>query len=113
MKWVYCTVIKEGYHKWEGAKAYPEVSYLADKHRHLFHYKISVSVEGNDREIEFIMLKHKMEKFISSAFSVDDMGSCESQAERIVEELKVMYPHRDYKVQVSEDGENGSIVESE
>jgi hypothetical protein len=71
---------------------------------------VEVSVDG-DREIEFIMLKHRLEKFVDSWGEI--VGSCESQAILILEFLRASYPGRVYRVEVSEDGENGAIVEDE
>jgi hypothetical protein len=107
--YVYCTFQKEGFHKWNGATEIPEVSYLANKHRHIFHYKVGVSVEHNDREVEFIMLKHQLEEFVDK-WNKEDYGSCEAQASRIYGYLVYKYNNRKYFVEVSEDGENGSIM---
>lgn len=108
--YVYCTFEVEGFHKWDGAKEIEEVKYLADKHRHIFHYKVGISVTHDDREIEFIMLKHILLSEVTS-WDKNDMGSCEAQAIRIIDYLKVAYPNRKYYVECSEDGENGAYVE--
>ena len=108
-KYVWCTFQFEGFHKWDGAKNIEEVSYLASKHRHIFHYRVGVEVTSNDREIEFIMLKHRLEEFVNS-WDKNDMGSCESQAERLVNFVKEKYNGAKCFAEVSEDGENGALI---
>ncbi len=110
--WVYCTAQVERLHKWDKAGEFEEVSYLANLHRHVFHVRAWVEVFDDDREIEFIMLKHRVEKLIDGWGSV--VGSCEMMAREILEYLKVMYKDkpRKFKVEVSEDGENGAMVET-
>lgn len=110
MTWVYCTFQREKLHKWKGAKKLPEVSYLANLHRHQFQFKVSVQVYTDDREIEFIMLKHKVERLVDSWGTT--VGSCEMMAEDIVAFLEKAYGGKKFRVQVSEDGENGAEVET-
>ena len=41
-----------------------EVSYLRYPHRHLAHIKVEIEVFHNEREVEFIMLKHRVDDFL-------------------------------------------------
>jgi hypothetical protein len=109
--WVYCTAQVERLHKWDGAVDKEEVKYLMYLHRHVFHVKAWVEVFDDDREVEFIMLKHRVEKLVDGWDEV--VGSCEMMARNILTHLQTAYgDKRHYKVEVSEDGENGAMVET-
>ena len=62
MIWV--TFRKEGIHKYPAALTDPslatgdeyDVSFLGYPHRHIFHFKVGITVTHNDRDIEFIHL---------------------------------------------------------
>jgi hypothetical protein len=109
-KYIYCTFTAEKLHKWDGAKDVEAVSYLANLHRHLFHFKVAVSVVDDDREIEFIMLKHELKEVVYRWGEI--VGSCEMMANDLYVYLSAAYPNRSYIIEVSEDGENGAILES-
>jgi hypothetical protein len=101
----------EGFHKYENAPQ--EVAFLKNLHRHLFKVEATIEVTHNERELEFFMvkdvLKHQIMPFLSHSL---DMGSCETQAQRILEGLINTYgPDRFYGVTVEEDGENGATVD--
>lgn len=103
----------EGFHRY--ADAPDEVSYLRDVHRHIFNVSVQMEVFHADRELEFIMVKHQLDKFISCLpVRVKENAakmSCEMIAERIIEYLTVSYGStRSINVSVDEDGENGSVV---
>ncbi len=113
---VYAQFQVEGFHYWENA---PEnVAYLRNRHRHMFHYKVVITVKDHDREIEFITLKNECLNSLSDMYLKNDDGSfefggksCEMLAKDLIERL---YNHLNYKValcvSVSEDGENGAEV---
>lgn len=106
----------EGVHYFPGAP--DEVSYLRAPHRHMFHVQVEVEVFDDDREIEFIMLKHRVDEWIrsrSDANGVWQMGrmSCEQVAKQIINHLYTILdkPYRRFiSVTVNEDGENGACV---
>ena len=113
---VYCTVVIEGTHCWTDCP-YPEVAYLRDPHRHLFHIKAYKEVTHADRDVEFIMLKHRIESYIkdkylarvgsadfSTMLCVFGSMSCEMIAEELIEEFDLT------RCEVNEDNENGAIV---
>ena len=68
MIWV--TFKKEGIHKYPAALDDPslatgdeyDVSFLGYPHRHIFHFRVGITVTHNDRDIEFIQFKRWMEK---------------------------------------------------
>lgn len=101
--------------KFEGTHCYPdapeEVEYLRHPHRHLFGVQLIVEVFHNERELEFIMVKHRLEEFIKKTFKPGTSMSCETMAEEIYRFVRETYDdERTVKVQVDEDGENGAIL---
>jgi len=54
-KSVVVTLQVEGVHYWEDCPI-PEVAFLKNLHRHIFHIKAMKTVQHNDRDIEIIML---------------------------------------------------------
>ena len=110
---VYCTVLLEGVHFWADCP-FDEVSYLRYPHRHVFHVKAFKKVSHDDRDVEFILLKHKItsyfyDKYYNSTSRLFDFGpmSCEMIAKEIISKFDLS------KCEVSEDGENGAIVSVE
>ena len=101
------------FHKWESAPN--EVIFLRDLHRHKFKCKAKVQVKHSDREIEFfIFQKMILDIDIIEIIKANEYKmSCEQIAEVYIDKILNLYPCRSIKVEVSEDGENGSIVEVE
>lgn len=105
----------QGLHKWTECSI-EEVNYLKNLHRHKFKCNAKISVDDTNREIEFIVLKNQILDFLFNFYEVKDNhliinnGSCESIALNILDFMKQKYPNRKYIVEVTEDGENGSIV---
>lgn len=98
---VFCKVQFEAFHHWPEAP--DEVSFLRDMHRHIFHVVAYKAVEHSDRDIEFILLKRKVDKYLKRKYK-SGRFSCEDIA------LDLMSKFGLSKCEVSEDGENGSIV---
>jgi hypothetical protein len=115
---IYVTFQKEGIHAYPEAPE--EVSFLRSPHRHMFHFKVWMSVEHNERDVEFIMLKRELESLYDQDVSVNMIDkslklnnlSCESMAEELLFYVTQQYPGRLVMVEVSEDGENGAILQS-
>ena len=107
---VFCTVEVEGQHRWKDCP-YDEVEYLRNYHRHVFCIAAYKKVNHDDRDVEFIMLKHRIRDYISTRYydytlrllNFGDM-SCEMIAKELVEQFDLS------KCEVSEDNENGAIV---
>jgi 6-pyruvoyl-tetrahydropterin synthase len=95
------------FHKWE--KAPKEVAFLRNLHRHMFHVKVWLEVQHEDRELEFFMVKRKLVDFCDG-FEGRTIGSCENTADNIKAFMQMEYPKRGIEVEVSEDGESGAIV---
>lgn len=103
-RFVYATLQKEFIHQYKDAPE--EVAYLRYPHRHVAHIKVKVEVYHNEREIEFIMLKHQLENFVNLTNLTNN--SCETIAENILNYIKSYYDgNRDITITVSEDAENG------
>ena len=109
---VFCTTKFEGIHCYPDAPM--EVRYLAGEHRHMFGVKVEMEVFDDDREVEFIMLKHEVEYAISCLTPDGKLGSlsCEQIAKSIVHYLRDKFDGADrvIVVTVDEDGENGAVV---
>lgn len=108
---VYCTLQIEGTHNWPDCP-FDEVAYLRDPHRHVFHIKAHKVVNHDDRDTEFIMLKHRIKEFFVERgyYDVDTSlckfgaMSCEMIARELIEEFGLC------QCEVSEDNENGAIL---
>lgn len=99
-----------GFHHWDGA---PEsVSFLRNRHRHVFGIHATIQVNKLDRELEFFTVVNEIDNFVKLSYPSKDFGSmsCEMIAEKILTYLKSVYGNREYKVRVSEDEENSGIV---
>lgn len=102
----------EAFHRWKDAPE--EVKFLRDYHRHIFKVQCAIAVKHNERELEFFMVKSKLDKFIRDnwwGLYFDD--SCETIAEEIIGYIRKEYGERPISVEVTEDGENGAILHSE
>lgn len=111
-RYIYITTEFEGVHKYVDAP--DEVSFLRHYHRHLFKVKLFISVNHNDRDLEFILVKREINTFIKETFYENNNLSCESIAEQILRFAKYKYgAQRHIVCEVNEDGENGAVLESE
>ena len=106
-KKIFVTFQKEGIHKYPGAPA--GVEYLQYPHRHIFHFRVEIDVFHNDRDIEFILFKNELENLYTESTLELDYKSCEMMADELADYIYGKYPHRDFVITVSEDGENGAI----
>lgn len=109
---IYITTQFEGIHRYLDA---PEsVSFLRNYHRHLFKVKLQIEVFHNERDIEFILFKHEIDKYIQTYLQHNKTNlSCESIAEWILQKVTTKYTDREVICEVSEDGENGAILKNE
>lgn len=110
---VWVTFQKEGIHKYPAALEDPklaDVSFLGYPHRHMFHFRVSISVFHNDRDIEFILFKRWLESLYSDSTLVLDYKSCEMIADDLYRQINMKFPGRHVTIEVSEDGENGAAI---
>jgi hypothetical protein len=116
MIWV--TFRKEGIHMYPAAATDPklatgdeyDVSFLGTPHRHIFHFKVSIQVFQDDRDIEFIQFKRWLEKCYSDGTLELNHKSCEMIARELNDIIVARYPGRKTAIDVSEDGENGAVL---
>jgi len=119
-KMIWVTFRKEGIHKYPAALTDPnlatgdeyDVSFLGHPHRHIFHFRVWLSITHNDRDVEFIQFKRWLEKLYSSDQGVLslDYKSCEMMSDDLYDTISQKYPGREVWIEVSEDGENGSFI---
>ena len=119
-KMIWVTFRKEGIHKYPAAATDPnlatgdeyDVSFLANPHRHIFHFRVWLSVTHNDRDVEFIQFKRWLEKLYSSNEGVLslDYKSCEMMSDDLYAQVSQKYPDREVWIEIAEDGENGSFI---
>jgi len=110
---IFVTFQKEGIHKYPAAATDPKlesVSFLGVTHRHIFHFRVTLDVFHNDRDVEFIMFKRELEALYGNGTLQMDYQSCEMLAESLIEYISSKYPERKISVEVSEDGENGATL---
>ena len=117
---IWVTFRKEGIHCYPAAATDPalntageyDVSFLASPHRHIFHFRVSIDVFHNDRDIEFIQFKRWCESLYSGSSSVLELDwkSCEMIADDLYIQIAARYPGRNIVIEVSEDGENGCSI---
>ena len=95
----------EATHSWPDCNI-SEVNYLENEHRHIFHITSFKKVTHDNRDTEFIELKHRIQEYLESNFPFKQLGSmsCEMLAQELIEEFKLS------RCIVSEDNENGAEV---
>ena len=117
---IWVTFTKEGIHCYPAAGTDPklctageyDVSFLANPHRHIFHFRVSIDVFHNDRDIEFIQFKRWLESLYNGSNTVLELDwkSCEMIADDLYLQIAATYPGRAVTIEVSEDGENGCTI---
>jgi hypothetical protein len=122
---IWVTFRREGIHCYPAAATDPklntageyDVSFLANPHRHIFHFRVSIDVFHNDRDIEFIQFKRWLENLYSGTGPYNenrvlelDFKSCEMIADDLYVQIADRYPNRNVSIQVAEDGENGCLI---
>jgi hypothetical protein len=107
---IFCTLQVEALHNWANCDI-EEVMYLKHPHRHIFYIKAFKRVTHNDRDIEFIKLKHEITEYLRFNYwdesqRIHNFGSqsCEMIAADLYDTFNLS------SCNVSEDNENGSIV---
>lgn len=103
---------------------FEEVSFLKHPHRHIFHVEVKCRIDHEDRNLEFFMVKNRLNIILTELFEGRDLGSlsCEMMAQAITKNLDkalckmTSIPFNSEKpfyvksVSVFEDGENGAEV---
>jgi hypothetical protein len=115
---IWVSFTKEGIHCYPAAATDPllatgdeyDVSFLGTPHRHIFHFRVSIDVFHNDRDIEFIQFKRWLENLYKDSILALDYKSCEMIADDLYLQIAGRYPGRNVSIDVSEDGENGCVI---
>ena len=118
---IWVTFRKEGIHRYPAAATDPllatgdeyDVSFLANPHRHIFHFRVWIDVFHNDRDIEFIQFKRWLENLYRDGTLELDYKSCEMIADDLYLQIAERYPNRAMWIEVAEDGENGCLIKYE
>lgn len=118
---IWVTFRKEGMHRYPAAATDPalatgdeyDVSFLANPHRHIFHFGVWIDVLHNDRDIEFIQFKRWLENLYRLNTLQLDFKSCEMIADDLYDQIAQKYPGRSVWIEVAEDGENGCLIKYE
>jgi hypothetical protein len=118
---IWITFRKEGIHRYPAAATDPQfctageydVSFLANAHRHIFHFRIWIDVFHNDRDIEFIQFKRWLEGLYNKDILQLDFKSCEMIADDLYIQVAGRYTGRAVWIEVAEDGENGCLIKYE
>ena len=109
----------EGFHNFPKAKKlFPEVGFLAERHRHIFHFELEKQVFHDDRDVEFIMFKREVMSYLIDKYGRTDNDNtapfaywCEFGAmscEMIARDLFEKYDLE--SCIVSEDNENAAKI---
>lgn len=109
--------------QFEGIHCYPDapkdVEFLKHPHRHMFYVEAEIEVFHDDRELEFILVKRDLDKFLKGDLK---SASCEMICRTVQQYLKRTYPlngaqvsitgsnERYVNVSVFEDDENGARI---
>jgi hypothetical protein len=117
-KFIWVKFQKEGIHCYPAAATDPnlatgdqyDVSFLASPHRHIFHFRVDISVNHTDRDIEFIQFKRWLENLYNQGTLQLNYKSCEMIADDLYAQIASTYSSRDVIIEVSEDGENGCRI---
>jgi len=99
----------EGFHRWKDAP--DEVNFLRNLHRHLFKVTTKISVDHNERALEFFIVQRHIDEIIEELIGRKRTEySCEDMAEYILDYLEADYGKSHIEVEVSEDGENAGVI---
>jgi len=118
---IWVSFTKEGIHCYPAAATDPQlatgdeydVSFLGTPHRHIFHFRVSIDVFHNDRDIEFIQFKRWLENLYKDSILELDYKSCEMISDDLYIQIASRYPDRAVWIEVAEDGENGALIKYE
>ena len=97
----------EGRHCWPDCEI-PAVDFLRMPHRHMFHIRAEINVNHLDRNVEFIVAKHIINRWLSEHWPNGELQStsCEMMANDLLKSGLFNF----LSVEVMEDGENGARV---
>ena len=104
-----------GMHYWWNAP--DEVSFLRNDHVHDFRATVSCSVDHNDRDLEFYIIRKDLRSILKSSLEMANgiyllkEKSCEDVARIVLDAFTKMYGKgRDWKVTVAENPQQSATV---
>lgn len=118
IRWAKITTSFEDFHAYPNAPN--QVSFLRQKHRHMFHVVIWIEQFHDQRDIEYIAFKWWLDELLRSHRTQVALwpytASCETMAHELGSRVRSYVGagervDRRYRVEVTEDGENGALVE--
>lgn len=102
-------------HCWDSIPTTHPKQFLKYLHRHLFYVTCHIEIfhVDNGREVEYLLAKEMLDDMIQQSKDIwPENSSCESMAEIVLNYLVELYGStRAYRVELSEDGENGALLE--
>jgi len=108
----FVTFSQIGFHRWPDAPL--DTAYLRSPHRHVFKVRLDFEQTHTERDVEYHALQsHAIEWFATYQSTLIGDESCEVMATALLKWCELNYAGRWFKVEVSEDGENGATVETE
>jgi len=102
-KMIWVRFQREGIHCYPLALTEPslaDVKFLGNDHRHIFHFKVSIEVFHDDRDIEFIQFKRWLQSLYNGVLELNHQ-SCEMLADRLAGIILRKYPGRKLSIEVS------------
>ena len=107
---IFCTLKLEGLHCWSTCNI-EEVSYLKYLHCHIFGFTCYLTVNYDNRDVEFIELKHKIQNYLKERY-FDEKYQCLNfggkSCEMLGAEIGSFFGLK--RIIVDEDSENGAII---
>lgn len=103
------TIRVSGFHAWPSAPE--DISFLRQRHRHLFTFRAEFKVGEQTREVEFFQAQRRLRSHLAERYSYDVDGfefgarGCEDIASELAVRLDLA------ACEVWEDSENGARVE--
>ena len=105
---IVCRLQVEGVHQWSKCP-FKQVRFLRDEHRHIFFIECEKIVNHDDRDVEFIMFKREITKYLTDKYNDGECLKFKNMScEMIAKELLLKYEL--IRCSVFEDNENGAIV---
>ena len=77
----------------------------------MFKFNVQIQIFHNDRELEFHQVLNYCESLFATQAIDIDFKSVEMLSDDLYVQLAAKYPGRDMKINVSEDGECGCVIE--
>lgn len=97
-----------GFHRWP--TAHEKRSYLRERHRHEFQFKVFVKVGHNERDVEFHDLRDLVILWWNIKGEERGSDSCETMGSEVAQFLIQEHGLTVTRVEVSEDGYDGAVL---